>query len=51
MHKDYKSFDILKSIPNRVLVELEHDSSLGVFDFPFTYAEGLENDKLVEFID
>ena len=53
MHKNYKSFEILNSLSNRVLENLEYDSSLGVMDNPFEFVEahGDASLRLTEFKD
>jgi len=51
MHKEYRSYDILKALPDRVLDNLEHDPSLGVYDNPFSFSHSIEDEELVEFND
>lgn len=51
MHKDYKSYQILHSLSEDILDNLEVDKSLGVLELPFSFTEDSSGVELVEFQD
>lgn len=51
MHLNYKSYDILSSLPQGLLSSLEVDSTLGVLDSPYKKVSGNSGEVLYEPID